>query len=89
MWNRGINSDAVLRLAGKGGQGPGGSSVGGSGGLRGGLGGRGGSVDRGRGRGRGFHYNRGLSYDESDGNSGPPSSYSRSIRSFDRERMQV
>lgn len=79
----------MLRIGGKSGQGPGGSSVGGPGPIRGGMNSRGGSVDRGRGRGRGFHYNRVSSYDESDGNSGPPSSYSRSIRSFERDRMQV
>ncbi|PSN45439.1 GIGYF family protein [Blattella germanica] len=55
MWNRGINSDAVLRLSGK-------APTSNAGVLRGG---RGGSIDRGRGRGRGgFHYSRGLSYEE-------------------------
>lgn len=89
MWSRGVNSDAALR-AGKVVQGQGGALGGATGGIRGGgIGGRGSSTERGRGRGRGSHYNRGLSFDESDGNSGPPSSYSRSIRTFDRDRMQV
>lgn len=83
QWNRGINSDAVLRLAGKAPLGP-------PSGMRG----RGISVDRGRGRGRassgGFHY-RGLSYDEqSDGGKeiGPPErGFSRGSRSFDRSQV--
>ncbi|KAJ9576784.1 hypothetical protein L9F63_025324, partial [Diploptera punctata] len=85
MWNRGINSDAVLRLSGK-------TTTGISGILRGG---RGGSIDRGRGRGRGsFHYSRGLSYEEPSDNSlrdrgeGPVSSsnFQRNIRTFDRSQ---
>ena len=53
MWQRGVNSDVVLRQAGR-------APVNGVGR------GRGGSVDRGRGRGRGTgsYYTRGLSYDE-------------------------
>lgn len=53
MWQRGVNSDAVLRQTGR-------APVNGVGR------GRGGSVDRGRGRGRGTgsYYTRGLSYDD-------------------------
>jgi hypothetical protein len=96
MWNRGINSDTVLRLTGK-------VSSGTTGGPRG----RGGSVDRGRGRGRGgYHYLRGLSYEElgdgvdlrgglrggldRDRVEGPISSatsYPRNIRPFDRSQV--
>lgn len=80
MWNRGINSDAALRLA-KPGSGPGVGIPG----TRGVLGGRGGSVDRGRGRARGsYHYSRGLSYEESDSGNG---FNSRSIRSYDRTQV--
>ncbi|XP_069695255.1 GRB10-interacting GYF protein 2 isoform X2 [Periplaneta americana] len=94
MWNRGINSDAVLRSSGK-------VPSGISGGPRGG---RGGSVDRGRGRGRGgYHYTRGLSYEEPgdgvdsrgglrvgldrdriDGPISSATSFPRNIRPFDR-----
>ena len=86
MWNRGINSDAVLRLTGK-------TPAGISGILRGG---RGGSIDRGRGRGRGsFHYTRGLSYEEPgdaglrDRGEGSLSSanFQRNIRTFDRSQV--
>jgi hypothetical protein len=95
MWNRGINSDAVLR-SGK-------VSSGTTGGPRG----RGGCVDRGRGRGRGsYHYSRGLSYEElgdgvelrgglrggldRDRVEGPISSatsFPRNIRPFDRSQV--
>lgn len=98
MWNRGVNSDAVLRLTGK-------APPGTSGGPRG----RGGSVDRGRGRGRGgFHYSRGLSYEEPgdgvdsrgglrggldrDRIEGPISSatsFPRNIRPFDRSQVCI
>jgi hypothetical protein len=91
MWNRGINSDAALRLTGK-------VSSGTTGGPRG----RGGSVDRGRGRGRGsYHYSRGLSYEElgdgvdlrgglRGGLEAPISSatsFPRNIRPFDRSQV--
>ncbi|CAG2068721.1 unnamed protein product, partial [Timema podura] len=92
MWNRGINSDAVLRLSGK-------SSLGIPGSTRGS---RGGSVDRGRGRGRGgYHYTRGLSYEEPgdgvgprlDRGEGPPpppsSTFIRSTRPFDRSQSAI
>lgn len=60
MWQRGVNSDAVLRQTGR----PPVNGVGR---------GRGGSVDRGRGRGRGTgsYYSRGLSYDEEAEPRGP------------------
>lgn len=77
MWNRGINSDASLRMTKPG------VGVGIPGG-RGALGGRGGSVDRGRGRARGsYHYSRGLSYEESD----QPNGYNRGMRNFDRTQV--
>lgn len=83
-WNRGINSDAVLRLAGK-------APLG----LPGGLRGRGGSVDRGRGRTRGsggFHYTRGLSYDEtSEGvkDGALERGFSRGGRGYDRSQVRI
>lgn len=85
QWNRGINSDAVLRLAGK-------APLG----LPGGLRGRGGSVDRGRGRTRGsggFHYTRGLSYDETsegikDG-ALERGGFSRGGRGYDRSQVRI
>lgn len=85
MWNRGINSDAVLRLNPKPASvsipvGRGGAAVG-----------RGGSVDRGRGRarGQGYHYARGLSYEEpGDGGLDGKPGYVRSIgRPFDRAQV--
>ncbi|KAK7869595.1 hypothetical protein R5R35_003385 [Gryllus longicercus] len=97
-WNRGINSDAVLRIALKT---PASGIPGGN------RGGRGGSVDRGRGRGRGgYHYTRGLSYEEPgeagdmrSGRGGPDRgessgssaavSFPRSIRSFDRTQSST
>lgn len=95
-WNRGINSDAVLRLTGKV---PSGTSLGPRG--------RGGSVDRGRGRGRGgYHYSRGLSYEEPgdgvdsrgglrgvldrdrvEGSISSATSFPRNIRPFDRSQV--
>lgn len=87
MWNRGINSDAVLRLTANKPGGPGSGPGAPGGGMRGVLGGRGGSVDRGRGRARGtYHYSRGLSYEDSEGFSST-GSYSRNIRSFDRTQV--
>ena len=75
MWQRGVNSDVVLKLMGRstgpsvGGGGGGGSTLGAVGASRGSRGG--GSVDRGgRGRGRGGiagAYNRGTSYEDDGG----------------------
>ncbi|XP_067006202.2 GRB10-interacting GYF protein 2 isoform X1 [Anabrus simplex] len=93
MWNRGINSDAVLRSTSK-------TPAGISGVPRGG---RGGSVDRGRGRGRGsYHYSRGLSYEEpgdsgdvrstragperGEGGGNPSANFQRTLRSYDRSQ---
>lgn len=98
MWNRGINSDAVLRLTGKA-----------PSGISGGPRGRGGSVDRGRGRGRaGYHYSRGLSYEEQgdgldsrgglrggldrdrvEGTISSATSFPRNIRPFDRSQVCI
>lgn len=82
MWNRGINSDAALRLA-KPGAGPGLNIPG----TRGALAGRGGSVDRSRGRARGsYHYSRGLSYEDTENSNGYNS---RGMRSYDRSSVSV
>lgn len=91
-WNRGINSDAVLRAAGKTPPVTLTTSVRGS---RGGpIGPVGLSADRGRGRGRGGFttYSRGLSYEEGGdsptgpphGLGAPPGGYTRPTRPFDR-----
>ncbi|XP_026278076.1 GRB10-interacting GYF protein 2 [Frankliniella occidentalis] len=90
-WNRGINSDAVLRATGK----P--PSVTLTTSIRGSRGGTVGPVTLGRGRGRGGFttYNRGLSYEEGgDSPTGPPhghlgappGGYTRGTRPFDRSQ---
>ncbi len=100
MWQRGVNSDVVLKLQGRG-TGPSiGSGVGGVGtsatgsvSLRGGRGG--GSVDRGRGRGRGLgpavgSYNRGISYEDEGGEhrrEGAPAGFGRGGRPFERSQV--
>lgn len=101
MWQRGVNSDVVLKLQGRG-TGPSiGSGVGGAGtsatgsvSLRGGRGG--GSVDRGRGRGRGLgpavgSYNRGISYEDEGGEhgrrEGGPAGFGRGSRPFERSQV--
>lgn len=74
-WARSVNSDAVLRLMGRGSERGGGAATA--------RGGRGGSTERGRGRGRGSYYQRGLSSE--DGGDGPPGGFSRP-RPFDRSQ---
>ena len=89
MWQRGVNSDVVLKLMGRS-TGP---SVGGGGptGTPPSRGRGGGSMDRGRGRGRGLSsgtYNRGTSYEddaaEHGRRDGPPTGYGRGARPFER-----
>ena len=96
MWQRGVNSDVVLKLMGR--STGGGPSVA-SGGPPGPVAarGRGGSMDRGRGRGRGLGsavgaYNRGTSYEEDVGEhgrreGGPPTGYGRGARPFERPQV--
>lgn len=94
-WNRGINSDAVLRAMGKTPPVTLTTSIRGS---RGGPIGPVGISDRGRGRGRGGFttYSRGLSYEEGgDSPTGPPhghlgappGGYTRGTRPFDRSQV--
>ena len=77
-WSSGVNSEAVLRLTGRGG----GPAA---------RGGRGGSVDRGRGRGRGASFGFRTSYDDGDDmgygrrDPGPPG-YMRG-KSFERSHV--
>lgn len=94
-WNRGINSDAVLRAMGKTPPITLATSIRGS---RGGSIGAVGLSDRGRGRGRGGFttYSRGLSFEEGgDVPAGPPHlgaspvGYNRTTRPFDRAQVCV
>lgn len=96
MWQRGVNSDVVLKQMGR----SSGPSVGGNGppvGAGASRGRGGGSMDRGRGRARGVGsavgaYNRGTSY-EDDGvehagrREGPPTGYGRGARPFERSQV--
>lgn len=99
MWQRGVNSDVVLKQMGR----SAGPPVGGSGpavGAGASRGRGGGSVDRGRGRARGVgpavgSYNRGTSYEDGGdpgehGNrrEGPPTGYGRgTTRHFERSQV--
>lgn len=95
MWNRSVNSEAVLRLAGKAppgnGSSGGGSLVAGPGGRGGGRGSLRGTRGGVAGGGIPFHYSRTLSYDESagDGSSCPdgPPPFQRNLRSFERSQV--
>ena len=100
MWQRGVNSDVVLKQMGRsagppvGGSGP---SMVGAGASRGRGGG---SMDRGRGRARGVGsaagYNRGTSYedggdpgDHGTRREGPPTGYGRgTTRPFERSQVE-
>lgn len=92
MWQRGVNSDIVLKLMGRG-TGP----VAGNGVPPGAAAsrGRGSSMDRGRGRGRGLGsvvgaYNRGTSYEDEGEHArrdGPPTGYGRGGRPFERTQV--
>lgn len=95
MWQRGVNSDVVLKQMGR----SAGPSVGGAGpsvgaGVARGRGG--GSMDRGRGRARGIGsaagaYNRGTSYEDEGGEhgrrEGPPTGFGRGTRPFERSQV--
>lgn len=96
MWQRGVNSDVVLKQMGR----TAGPSVGGSGpivGVGASRGRGGGSMDRGRGRARGIGsavgaYNRGTSYEDEGGEhgrnrEGPPAGYGRGARPFERSQV--
>lgn len=85
MWNRGINSDAVLRSAAKG-EGRGGATRGSGGGSRGGRGGRGG-VGSGAG---GSYYQRGVvtgCQGQGDGDDQQPYGRQPRPRAFDRSQV--
>lgn len=95
MWQRGVNSDVVLKQMGRSSGPPVGSSgpVVGTGASRGRGGG---SMDRGRGRARGIGsavgYNRGTSYEDEGGEhgrnrEGPPTGYGRGARPFERSQV--
>ncbi|XP_073976493.1 uncharacterized protein isoform X7 [Rhodnius prolixus] len=86
MWNRGINSDAVLRSAAKG-EGRGGATRGSGGGSRGGRGGRGG-VGSGAG---GSYYQRGVvtgCQGQGDGDDQQPYGRQPRPRAFDRSQSE-
>lgn len=93
MWQRGVNSDVVLKLMGRN-TGP---SVGGGGPSPVSARGRGASgLERGRGRGRGVGspvgpYNRTTSYEDEGGEhgrrDGPPTGYGRGARPFERSQV--
>ena len=96
MWQRGVNSDVVLKLMGR--STGGGAAVGGAPSATTASRGRGGSMDRGRGRGRGLGsavgaYNRATSYEDDAGEhgrrEGPPTGYGRGARPFERTQVTL